>query len=63
MAAQLVEQRVTCPWCGEPLHLLLDLSAGDQAYTEDCQVCCRPMRVAFTTAAGELESLQVDCES
>jgi len=36
---------VSCPYCGEPLELLIDCSAGSQQYVEDCQVCCRPMNV------------------
>ncbi|MEM1432662.1 MAG: CPXCG motif-containing cysteine-rich protein [Pseudomonadota bacterium] len=38
-----------CPYCGEPISVLLDgatveqLGAGDMSYIEDCQVCCRPM--------------------
>ena len=43
----LVEQSITCPFCGESISLLLDLSAGSQAYVEDCQVCCRPMDISF----------------
>lgn len=34
-----------CPYCGEPIELLLDASAGEQAYVEDCAVCCRPISV------------------
>jgi hypothetical protein len=37
---------VSCPYCAEMLSLQLDLSAGDQSYVEDCQVCCQPMVVA-----------------
>ncbi|HVI58100.1 MAG TPA: CPXCG motif-containing cysteine-rich protein [Luteimonas sp.] len=36
---------VHCPYCGEPIVLFVDASAGAQQYVEDCQVCCRPMRV------------------
>ncbi|MDE2270825.1 MAG: CPXCG motif-containing cysteine-rich protein [Xanthomonadaceae bacterium] len=36
---------VTCPYCGEPVELLVDASAGAAAYAEDCPVCCRPMQV------------------
>jgi hypothetical protein len=43
--------------------ILLDLSAGNQSYIEDCQVCCRPMQIGFRTVAGELETVQVDCAS
>jgi hypothetical protein len=34
-----------CPYCGEPVQLIVDTSAGVQQYIEDCQVCCRPMVV------------------
>lgn len=34
-----------CPYCGEPIELLIEDGAGDQHYIEDCQVCCRPMQV------------------
>jgi len=32
-----------CPWCAETVSALVDLSAPDQVYVEDCEVCCRPM--------------------
>ncbi|WP_437884168.1 CPXCG motif-containing cysteine-rich protein [Pseudomonas sp. LRF_L74] len=36
-------QAYQCPYCGEEVEAVLDLSAGDQSYTEDCPVCCRPI--------------------
>lgn len=36
---------LACPYCGETITLLVDASAGEQQYIEDCQVCCRPIRV------------------
>jgi hypothetical protein len=37
---------VHCPYCGEPVELLVDLGGGVyQDYVEDCEVCCRPWRV------------------
>lgn len=44
---------VDCPYCGEPIELLIDDSAGDQRYIEDCQVCCRPIVVVATVEEGE----------
>ncbi|NUO73589.1 MAG: CPXCG motif-containing cysteine-rich protein [Frateuria sp.] len=41
----LTPYSVQCPYCGEPIELLLDASAGDQSYVEDCPVCCRPINV------------------
>lgn len=35
-------QDYQCPYCGEDVEAVLDLSAGDQRYIEDCPVCCRP---------------------
>jgi hypothetical protein len=34
---------LSCPYCGESIEILVDASAGDQNYIEDCQVCCRPI--------------------
>ena len=45
---------ITCPYCGEAIELLIDDSAGDQQYIEDCQVCCRPIAISVTLdEAGE----------
>ncbi len=44
----LEETEVTCPCCWETIVLELDLSGGSAIYTEDCSVCCRPMRVELT---------------
>lgn len=37
---------IRCPYCGEVLNLFIDWSIGDQAYVEDCHVCCRPILVS-----------------
>lgn len=39
----LETQDYQCPYCGEGVDALLDLSGGDQRYIEDCPVCCRPI--------------------
>jgi len=39
-----------CPHCGESIQLAIDPSGGaEQAYVEDCPVCCHPnaIRVMF----------------
>lgn len=60
MDPQLLERNIGCPYCGETQTIVLDLSAGGQSYVEDCQVCCQPMQVSFSTDDGELEYLQVE---
>jgi len=44
----LVPATIACPYCGERIGILLDPSAGEQAYVEDCQVCCRPISINVT---------------
>ncbi len=46
---------LTCPWCGEPVEVELDASAGShQRYVEDCWVCCHPCVVSVDyDEAGE----------
>ena len=39
------EVEIDCPYCGERIILLVDSSAGNQDYVEDCQVCCRPINL------------------
>jgi hypothetical protein len=51
---------VSCPYCGEAITLLLDLSVEEQSYIEDCSVCCQPMNVSYRAEAGELAELSVE---
>jgi len=43
---------VRCPWCGERLETRVDVTAGDTAYIEDCEVCCRPIEFSVERADG-----------
>lgn len=37
---------VSCPYCGEPVDLLVDEGGGPhQQFVEDCYVCCQPWEV------------------
>jgi len=46
---------MACPYCGEPVELLVEPSDQPQAYVEDCTVCCRPWQVrVYTDTAGRL---------
>ncbi len=39
----LLETTVNCPYCGEPIHVLIEDLDEEQNYIEDCQVCCQPI--------------------
>ena len=40
--------------------MVLDLSVDEQDYVEDCEVCCRPIRVRVRAAGGELVEFAAD---
>ena len=42
-ANQVLGIEVQCPYCWEHFELLVDASINDQAYVEDCEICCRPI--------------------
>ena len=51
-----------CPYCGEPIELLVDSSVRKQNYIEDCQVCCRPITVHVIIDEEGFPTVQVSPE-
>lgn len=47
------EQRFRCPYCGARVSVLVDHSAAEQDYIEDCEVCCRPIALAVRIDADD----------
>ena len=57
-----IEQLFNCPYCGEEISMLLDPTAS-QKYVEDCEVCCQPILIRYTSEDGdivEFEALRDD---
>ena len=55
MSMEQFEQFFTCPYCGESISVLLDLSVINQRYIEDCEVCCHPIAIRYEVGEdGEL---------
>lgn len=52
-----------CPYCGEPIQLLVDCSIPAQEYIEDCQVCCRPIQIQAKVDSEGIPSLQIQNET
>ena len=48
--AELSEQTIGCPYCGESISILVDDTLPEQRYVEDCQVCCRPIELDVAVA-------------
>jgi transcription elongation factor Elf1 len=51
-----IEKEFICPYCGENISMLLDLSGGRQQYIEDCEVCCRPIEINYTLEGESINS-------
>jgi hypothetical protein len=49
-----MEHYFKCPCCGEEISMLLDTSVRSQSYIEDCEVCCRPIRIRYVVHGEEI---------
>ena len=38
---------IYCPYCGELMEIEVDRSVEKQHYTEDCEICCRPIEISI----------------
>lgn len=56
----LQETAAHCPYCGEPITLLVDGSVDEQHYVEDCEVCCRPIEVSVSIGPGGDASVRTE---
>lgn len=50
---------VQCPHCGQVFDLMVDTTEGNQEFTTDCEICCRPFDVVVHSEPGEIVSLEV----
>lgn len=51
-----------CPWCSEPITLVVDVTEPEQEYTEDCLVCCSPILVRISIGSQNAPQVQVERE-
>jgi len=54
---ELIEESVSCPYCGERIDILVDPTVPQQNYIEDCQVCCSP--IVFDVNVGNDDDVSV----
>lgn len=48
-----------CPYCWEPISILIDTSITTQNYVEDCEVCCNPIDFTVQCSLREIQSVDV----
>tara|TARA_B110000116_G_C16745539_1_gene540726 strand:+ start:688 stop:879 length:192 start_codon:yes stop_codon:yes gene_type:complete len=56
------ERNILCPYCGEAISIVLDISVEEQEYFEDCFVCCQPILIRYRFQLGEITDLEARAE-
>jgi hypothetical protein len=56
-----IEHFLNCPYCWQTISMILDLSVEKQFYVEDCEVCCHPIVISYTTnEKGEIDTFKAE---
>ena len=50
----MTEYFFTCPHCWDKISMLIDTSISGQNYIEDCEICCNPIEINYTTLENEI---------
>ena len=50
----MTEYFFTCPHCWDKISILIDTSISGQNYIEDCEICCNPIEINYTTLENEI---------
>ena len=55
-----MEHFFTCPNCGEEISMVLDTSVQSQTYVEDCEVCCRPIKIRYVVRDDDVVEFETN---
>ena len=50
----MTEYFFNCPHCWDKISMLIDTSISSQNYIEDCEICCNPIEINYTTLENEI---------
>jgi len=55
------EHAFGCPACGADVSVVLETfaEATTQQYIEDCEICCRPLVIRYSSSDHEIDSVSV----
>lgn len=62
-ALGLIQIKELCPYCNESNEFIIDPSLENQEYTEDCQICCQPIKFTVSFDVNQQFSLSVQQEN
>ena len=49
-----------CPYCWEEISMIFDKSINKDSYIEDCEVCCNPIEVSYSSDGNNITSFSAD---
>ncbi len=51
------EIHIQCPYCLQPITILLDSGVSEHtSMVDDCEVCCRPIEISYNVEDGIISS-------
>ena len=53
-----MEHYFLCPYCAEQISMVLESSERRQTYIEDCEVCCQPIELTYSTLNDEIRQFK-----
>lgn len=56
----LEEYFFTCPFCWQEISMLLDTTVSNQDYVEDCEICCNPIAISYSTEDGAVNGFSAE---
>lgn len=59
----LSNELIDCPYCGETIEVVVEFMDESYEYTEDCQVCCRPIVFRIDLSIHGEQTLMVCSEN
>ena len=58
------EYRFACPYCSAEISIAVDVAGGRrQAFTQDCEVCCRPIAIRLEVDGAGVTRFSAEQES
>jgi hypothetical protein len=51
---------IICPFCGQPIEVVLDDTEGEQSLISDCEVCCRPIELRAVIKNHEVDWVEAN---
>ena len=56
----MIEYFFQCPYCWEPISMLVEAGILEQEYVEDCEICCNPIQILASSSNDAVIDFSID---